>query len=56
MLKPRVPKTKVYSRYAVKKLRCAKSGGPDPDANLQLRSGLIEKSEKKDTSAKCSLL
>lgn len=38
-------KTKVYSKYGKEIYVCAKSGGPDPSANLSLRR-LIEKAKK----------
>ena len=45
MAKTAGAKTKVYSRYGKEIYVIAKSGGPDPDANLQLRR-LIEKAKK----------
>ncbi len=38
-------KTKLYSKYGKEIYVCAKSGGPDPSANLSLRR-LIEKAKK----------
>lgn len=38
-------KTKVYSKYGKEIYVCAKSGGPDPSANLSLRR-LMEKAKK----------
>ncbi|MBZ2189413.1 YebC/PmpR family DNA-binding transcriptional regulator [Alcanivorax sp. JB21] len=38
-------KAKVYSRYGREIYVCAKTGGPDPSANLTLR-GLIERAKK----------
>ncbi|WP_017444581.1 YebC/PmpR family DNA-binding transcriptional regulator [Gayadomonas joobiniege] len=45
MAKTHGAKTKVYSRYGKEIYVVAKNGGPDPDANLQLRR-LIEKAKK----------
>lgn len=45
MAKTAAAKTKVYSRYGKEVFLSAKSGGPDPDANLSLRR-LIEKAKK----------
>ncbi|MFV0394073.1 MAG: YebC/PmpR family DNA-binding transcriptional regulator [Coprobacillaceae bacterium] len=45
MAKTAAAKTKVYSRYGKEIYLSAKSGGPDPDANLTLRR-LIEKAKK----------
>lgn len=43
-------KTKVYSKYGREIYVCAKSGGPDPSANLSLRR-LIEKAKKDQVPA-----
>lgn len=43
-------KTKVYSKYGREIYVCAKSGGPDPSANLGLRR-LIEKAKKDQVPA-----
>lgn len=45
MAKTAAKKTKVYSRYGKEIYLVAKSGGPDPDANLTLRR-LIDKAKK----------
>ncbi|WP_111496905.1 MULTISPECIES: YebC/PmpR family DNA-binding transcriptional regulator [Marinobacter] len=45
MAKTANAKTKVYSKYGREIYVCAKQGGPDPDANLSLRS-LIERAKK----------
>lgn len=45
MAKTAAHKTKVYSKYGREIYVCAKSGGPDPDANLALRR-LIDKAKK----------
>ncbi|MFT5278014.1 MAG: transcriptional/translational regulatory protein YebC/TACO1, partial [Granulosicoccus sp.] len=45
MAKTAGAKTKVYSRYGKEIYVVAKSGGMDPDANLQLRR-LIERAKK----------
>jgi YebC/PmpR family DNA-binding regulatory protein len=43
-------KAKVYSRYGREIYVCAKSGGPDPDGNLALRS-LIDRAKKDQVPA-----
>lgn len=45
MAKTAAAKTKVYSKYGREIYMSAKSGGPDPQANLSLR-GLIERRKK----------
>src|SRR5690554_1517614 len=45
MAKTAAAKTKVYSKYGREIYMTAKSGGPDPQANLALR-GLIERAKK----------
>lgn len=50
MAKTAAHKTKLYSRYGKEIYVCAKSGGPDPDANLSLRR-LIEKAKKEQVPA-----
>ena len=45
MAKTAAAKTKVYSKYGREIYMSAKSGGPDPQANLSLR-GLIERAKK----------
>ncbi len=45
MAKTAAAKTKVYSKYGREIYVSAKSGGPDPDANLALR-GLIDRAKK----------
>jgi YebC/PmpR family DNA-binding regulatory protein len=45
MAKTADAKTKVYSKYGREIYVSAKSGGPDPDANLSLR-GLIDRAKK----------
>lgn len=45
MAKTAAAKTKVYSKYGREIYVAAKSGGPDPDANLSLR-GLIDRAKK----------
>lgn len=45
MAKTAAAKTKVYSKYGREIYVSAKSGGPDPDANLTLR-GLIDRAKK----------
>lgn len=50
MAKTAAAKTKVYSKYGREIYVSAKSGGPDPDANLALR-GLIERAKKDQVPA-----
>ncbi|MDI9246041.1 YebC/PmpR family DNA-binding transcriptional regulator [Marinobacter sp. CHS3-4] len=50
MAKTAAAKTKVYSKYGREIYVCAKSGGPDPDANLSLR-GLIDRAKKDQVPA-----
>ena len=50
MAKTAAAKTKVYSKYGREIYVSAKSGGPDPDANLSLR-GLIERAKKDQVPA-----
>ena len=50
MAKTATAKTKVYSKYGKEIYVVAKSGGPDPDANLSLRR-LIEKAKKDQVPA-----
>lgn len=50
MAKTHGAKTKIYSRYGKEIYVVAKNGGPDPDANLQLRR-LIEKAKKDQVPA-----
>ena len=45
MAKTAAAKTKVYSKYGREIYMSAKSGGPDPQANLSLR-GLIERAKQ----------
>ncbi|WP_339800491.1 YebC/PmpR family DNA-binding transcriptional regulator [uncultured Marinobacter sp.] len=45
MAKTAAAKTRVYSKYGREIYVCAKSGGPDPAANLTLR-GLIDRAKK----------
>lgn len=45
MAKTAAAKTRVYSKYGREIYVCAKSGGPDPAANLALR-GLIDRAKK----------
>lgn len=47
MAKTNAMKAKLYSRYGKEIYQVAKSGGPDPDANLALRS-LINKAKKQN--------
>ncbi len=50
MAKTAAAKTKVYSKYGREIYVSAKSGGPDPDANLALR-GLIDRAKKDQVPA-----
>jgi YebC/PmpR family DNA-binding regulatory protein len=50
MAKTAAAKTKVYSKYGREIYVSAKSGGPDPDANLSLR-GLIDRAKKDQVPA-----
>ncbi|MFT4653588.1 MAG: YebC/PmpR family DNA-binding regulatory protein [Kangiellaceae bacterium] len=50
MAKTATAKTKVYSKYGKEIYVVAKSGGPDPDANLSLRR-LIERAKKDQVPA-----
>ena len=50
MAKTAAAKTKVYSKYGREIYVCAKSGGPDPEANLSLR-GLIDRAKKDQVPA-----
>jgi len=50
MAKTAAAKTKVYSKYGREIYVSAKSGGPDPEANLSLR-GLIERAKKDQVPA-----
>ena len=50
MAKTAAAKTKIYSKYGREIYVSAKSGGPDPDANLSLR-GLIERAKKDQVPA-----
>ena len=50
MAKTADAKTKIYSKYGREIYVSAKSGGPDPDANLSLR-GLIDRAKKDQVPA-----
>ncbi|WP_150912749.1 YebC/PmpR family DNA-binding transcriptional regulator [Marinobacter halotolerans] len=50
MAKTAAAKTKVYSKYGREIYVSAKSGGPDPEANLSLR-GLIDRAKKDQVPA-----
>lgn len=45
MMKTGMAKSKIYSRHSKEIYICAKNGGPDPEANLNLKR-LIEKAKK----------